>query len=265
MENEKFRESQQLGPINNFRQLRRGRKVFLGDNSDLRNCNTLNAATVERNWPSQWHSRFPDGYVLLSVNNDKKYFDLARQTVDGNPSYIFAATKGVEGIYFVKPAQKQKIVIQTSVLLNEGRRKYRSGNLWGAAQKYKEITELDPANGEARSRLGHTLLKLGLYKEATEALGRAESLPITGWQLSRVYDDLGLASAKLGNHGAAILLFDFSVGFWPKDVKALVHRGESLRKTGQYESSYTDALMALKLRPDYAPALRLKRELEART
>jgi tetratricopeptide (TPR) repeat protein len=265
MENGKFSEDEQLEPINNCRQLKRRQKVFMGDDSRLRNCTTLKAAIIENNWPSQWHSRFPDGYILLSVNADKKYFDLARQTVDGKPAYIFAAPKGVERSYPVQGAQEQKTVTHAEPLLNEAKKMYSSGNLWGAAQNYKKLTELDPSNGEMHSRLGHTLLKLGLNKEAIEALSRAESLCTTGWQLSVVYDDLGLASAQLGNHSAAILLFDFSVGFWPKNVKALVHQGESLRKTRQYDRSYINALMALKLRPAYAPALRLKKELTARS
>src|ERR1017187_10386662 len=112
MEKLQFCENPQFEPFNTFRQLKRGRKVFLGDKSDPRNCKYLKEATVEHNWPSHWHSRFPGGYILLSVNDEKMYFDLAQQTVYGKPAYIFAATKEVERICLIKCAEEQTTIAE---------------------------------------------------------------------------------------------------------------------------------------------------------
>ena len=167
-----------------FDRLHRGQKVFVGDKFDLRNCEYLKEAIVIHNWPSQWHSRFPSGYILLSVREGekkyRKYFDLADQTINGTPSYIFIASKEAEEFYLLKSAKQQeeklKAVDVVKALMIEGNTMYASGNLWGAVRKYKEVTEMDSSNAGAHSRLGHTQLKLGLYEDALEALGRALSL-----------------------------------------------------------------------------------------
>jgi len=270
MQNVQFGENPQFESFNNLRQLKKGRKVFLGDKSDPRNCKYLKEATVEHNWPSHWHSRFPGGYILLSINDEKMYFDLAQQTVYGKPAYIFAATKDVERICLVKCAEEQKTIAEgqkkveeAKLLFAEGVKIYTNGDLGGAEQKFKVAAELDPSHAEAHSRLGHTLVKLRRYEEALKPLNRALSLTcdVRLWIL--VYDDIGLATSNLGDQTGAISSFYWSIMFNPRNAKALVHRGISHRKTGEYDRAYADALDALKWRPAYPPALRLKKELEA--
>ena len=221
----------------------------MGDKSDPRPCKMLKAAIVEHNCPSQWHSKFPEGYILLSVNDDKKYFDLAQQTIYGKPVYIFSATKEVERICLLKCAEEKETVETAKVLIYEGRNMYAGGNLWGAVRKYRTAMELDPSNADAHYWLGETLLKLGLYKEALESLSRAESLPSDERRRSQIYDGIRLAKSELGDKTAAIFFFDLSLGFSSRNFKALVHRGMSYDMEGQHDRAYTDALMALKLRP----------------
>jgi hypothetical protein len=111
MQNQQLCIDTQFEAVNDFRQLHRGQKVFLGDEVNLKNCKYLKAATVEHNWPSHWHSRYPAGYILLFVvkgeKTYKKYFDLTRATIKGKPHYIFVATKEVERIYFKKTLKKK--------------------------------------------------------------------------------------------------------------------------------------------------------------
>lgn len=265
-----FCENPQFEPLYNFRLLKRGRKVFLGDKSDPRNCKYLKEAIVEHNWPSQWHSRFPGGYILLSVNGEKKRFDLAQQNVYGKPAYIFPATKEVERIFLVKCAEEQKTIVEgqkkiqeAKDLFAEGVKIYAHGDLWGAAEKYKAAAELDPSYAEAQSRLGHTLLKLKQPEEALKFLNHAVSLTSDMRLLSLGYDDIGLATSNLGDQQGAMSSFNLSLMFDGRNAKALVHRGISHRKTGEHDRAYADALGALNCRPAYPPALRLKKELEA--
>lgn len=116
--------------IQDFGQLRCRQKVFVGDEFEpsLRNCKVFMEAVVLRNRPSQWHSRFPGGYVLLSIGKGEKeyrgYFNLADQAINGKARYIFTATKEAEEFYLVKSAkeqeEKQKAVEAVRVLIAEG-------------------------------------------------------------------------------------------------------------------------------------------------
>jgi hypothetical protein len=64
-------------------------ELFLGDAPDTRICEILLAVKVLQNHPSQWHSRFPNGYIrLFTADKRRIYFD-RRGSVDGNPRYLF--------------------------------------------------------------------------------------------------------------------------------------------------------------------------------
>jgi len=129
-------QSEPFSCLKSLTELRRGRNVFVGDKADARMANSLIRGTVAHNWPSQWHSRFPSGYILISVVNGektyKKYFDLVHETINGKPRYIFAATKEVEGIYFAKCAEKANSLDASKVLISEGNNDFALGNFWGA-------------------------------------------------------------------------------------------------------------------------------------
>ena len=99
MSNETFNGNGQYGSIKDFRQLKRGQKVFTGDKPDARDCDSLRPAKVEKNWPSQWHARYTKGNILLFIIEEEKYLDIAEETIDGKPAYIFPATDEVEAIY----------------------------------------------------------------------------------------------------------------------------------------------------------------------
>ena len=267
MRNQQLCVDTQFEAIKDFRQLHRGQKVFLGYEFNLKNCKYLRAATVEHNWPSHWHSRFPNGYILLFVVNGektyKKYFDLTDETIKGKPRYIFAATKEVETIYFAKCAEKEKSVDASKVLIAEGNNNFALGNFWGAAKKYREATDLAPSKAEVYSRLGRTFLRLGLYQQALEPLNHALSLTCDPRLRGIIYDNIGMARSNIGDQSGAISSFGLALTSDPKNANLLVHRGISFKRIGQHERAYTDTLMALRLRPGYPPAVKLKAKLEA--
>jgi tetratricopeptide (TPR) repeat protein len=200
--------------------------------------------------------------VVEPEKNYRQYFDLEDRTVNGKPRYIFAATNEAEELYLVKCAEEQESVEKAKILIADGKKMYANDNLWGAAQNYKEGIRFDPSNVDAYSELGDTLLKLGLYRDALEPLNRALPLTRDMRLRSRIYDDIGLAKSKLGDQAHALSSFGLSLECNPRNHHALVRRGISHSITGQHDRAYTDALMALRLRPGYPPALQLKRKLE---
>jgi hypothetical protein len=70
----------------NGRRKPQGDEVIIGDRPDVRIANLLFATSVSNNWPSQRQNRFPRGYIKFE---NGKRFDLANQTVDGRPVYLF--------------------------------------------------------------------------------------------------------------------------------------------------------------------------------
>jgi len=41
-------------------------EVIIGDTPDIRTCTLLYLDRIVHNWPSQWHSRYPDGYIIFA-------------------------------------------------------------------------------------------------------------------------------------------------------------------------------------------------------
>lgn len=148
------------------------------------------------------------------------------------------------------------------MLIVEGNEIYSTENYSGAAEKYRAAAEVDPANGEAHSRLGTALRQLGLYKEALESSKRAVPLTPDGPERAIIFDNMGVCESNLGHPVTAVLYSGIALKFQPKNARIRVHRGISYEKAGQYDRAHTDALMALKFRPGYPPALRLKLRLE---
>ncbi|MEK7996418.1 MAG: hypothetical protein AAB403_21670 [Planctomycetota bacterium] len=66
--------------------------MAVGDHPDPERCKFLIKTRVLRNWPSQWHSSFPNGYIEFSRNipfADGTIFDLRSHTINGKQTYIF--------------------------------------------------------------------------------------------------------------------------------------------------------------------------------
>jgi hypothetical protein len=74
--------------------IKKGDILLIGNGPHARYCRFVARAVVERNWPSQWHTRFPRGYIQLCDELSCIHlFDLASQTINGSPAFLFEATK----------------------------------------------------------------------------------------------------------------------------------------------------------------------------
>jgi tetratricopeptide (TPR) repeat protein len=264
MENDTFDGNEQFHCIKDLKQLKSGQKVFIGDQPNARNCRSLLPARIEHNFPSQWHSKYSRGYISLTGNGEKTYFDIASETIVGKAAYFFRPTERIEGIYIEKCIKDQKVAEAVRALVAEGVKQYHAKNYCGAVKRFESAITLDPANVEAQSRMAHALTKLGLYKESSESIKAGLSMGYDRDRWSLLYDDLGLCKSSLGDPEGAIVCFALSLGFSRRNVKALVHRAISYERQAQYELALTDLFVALRLRPCYPPALRVKQRLERR-
>jgi hypothetical protein len=72
---------------------RRKQEVMVGDNTDARIARFYFDSSVEKNRQSVRNGKFKAGYV--GFQNGKK-FDIATQTVDGKPAFIFLITPEIQ-------------------------------------------------------------------------------------------------------------------------------------------------------------------------
>jgi len=81
-------------------------RVIIGDAPDIRTCMRLYQDRIVHNWPSQWHSRYPDGYI--SFASGRKY-DRKRLRINGQEAFIFPITEVTE-IFWEKSSTKERII-----------------------------------------------------------------------------------------------------------------------------------------------------------
>lgn len=80
----------------------RGQRVFVGDHADAERCKVLVKTRVGKNWPSQRHGRFPEGYIEFADRisfSGGWLFDLKRRTVNGKAAYIFEYCEAIGILY----------------------------------------------------------------------------------------------------------------------------------------------------------------------
>jgi hypothetical protein len=82
-------------------------KVIVGDTPDIRTCTRLYQDRIVHNWPSQGHSRYPDGYIILA--SGRKY-DRKRGKIDGQQAFIFFPVTEDMVVIFQKHVWKEKII-----------------------------------------------------------------------------------------------------------------------------------------------------------
>jgi hypothetical protein len=90
-----------LKNFDHFR-FRRHRIVFVGDHEDAERCRELRKARITLYAPSQWHDRFPGGYIQFGWGRGwmgRKLFDIDRRTINGTPAYIFEDDRGIDLLY----------------------------------------------------------------------------------------------------------------------------------------------------------------------
>lgn len=256
------KESSWFDSLNDFRRLKRGQKVFLGEKSDARKCDSLEPAEILHNLPSQWHTRYPNGYIQLHMNGKRVNYDIARNGIEGRKVYIFPYSPEFENLYLEKNATNEKLLEHAQKLVAEGQKRQKDGNWYGAAIKYKEAIELNQSDAFAHSLLGFALLKLGYYQEAIETLSRGISFTSNHWLLGRMYDARGLARSLMGSRNDARDDFKEALNHCPRNPRILTHAGILEEQAGEFETAYTYVLRALRYNPTYRPALCLKERLE---
>lgn len=252
--------------LNDFSQLKRFRKIFIGNKPDARDCDYLEPAVVLHNWPSQWHSRFPKGYIQLRVirNNQHVNFDIATNSINAKGIYIFLEQTEIQRLRSEKEieAEKQTTIECGQYLIAEGKKQQKLGNWYGAAIKYQEAIQLSPSDAEAHSLLGYALIKLAKYEEATFVLNQGISLTSDRWLLARIYDARGLARSIMGDTEAARTDFNEALKHASRNAGVLTHLGILEERCAEFDMAYTHVLSALRHNPTYEPALRLKEGLE---
>jgi hypothetical protein len=75
--------------IEDFSQIKKHQILVIGGGKDARDDCLNSKVIVDCNWPSQWHTSFPAGYIRLRDSESYLYFDLSNRTVDGKPVFLF--------------------------------------------------------------------------------------------------------------------------------------------------------------------------------
>ena len=78
---------------------KRGQRVFVGDHQDAERCKFLRKTKVQENWPSQWRSRFPEGYIEFADHIPfvrGRFFDLESRTINGKEVFIFEWDEAID-------------------------------------------------------------------------------------------------------------------------------------------------------------------------
>ena len=127
---------------------------------------------------------------------------------------------------------------------------------WTAAQKHlTSLLELDPANGQARQRLGRILFQLGkpddAHKALTQAVKDAPTLEPATISMARLY-------SQKGNIDKAREWFDYASKLEPSSARVRLARGGWLLEQGRAADARSQIEEALKLDPASKDALRLK-------
>lgn len=125
---------------------------------------------------------------------------------------------------------------------------------------FRNVLENDPANIEARNRLGLVLLEKRKYNEAEKEF--TEVLRRTPGDFDAL-DGMGLVMLGRGNYDEAGAWFEKALTIRREDTLVHVHRGRALEKAGKYkeaEEAYLDALAVNERLMAASPAEREKRK-----
>ncbi|HEV2381187.1 MAG TPA: hypothetical protein VG206_15505 [Terriglobia bacterium] len=97
-----------FGCMKDFRHLNGRRKqiVVIANEPDIRTSKFLCKTRVKHYYPSQWHTRYRQGY--MEFENSQK-FDLETESVNGKRVYLFEFTQCVE-IVFLRQTAKNTIL-----------------------------------------------------------------------------------------------------------------------------------------------------------
>lgn len=148
-------------------------------------------------------------------------------------------------------------------LTNEGFELTKRGEWDEAVRKYMEAIQADPGYGRAYSNLGYALNRQGEYEKAIEYLSKGIEIEDNPNALHRLYGSRGFARSNMKRFPDAIKDFSAAIELNTGNPRVFNHRAEANAQNGDREAASRDVFEALKLDPDYPPALRLRARLEA--
>lgn len=102
-----------------------------------------------------------------------------------------------------------------------------------------------PASGET---------KFIFYRQSLEGGGTDRIITAQGGIRDYLYNYLGLAESKLGNHTVALTCFDSAIRLNPREPDYFVHRGLTRQEAGDATGARSDYEAALRLDPNHALA-----------
>lgn len=99
---------------------------------------------------------------------------------------------------------------------------------------------------------GVSAYRKGLYSESADKLTRATSMALNNF---RAHYYLGLALIGDRRYDEAITALEVALDLDPDHIQSFVAKGDAQLKQGDLQESKASYFLALKLRPEYAPAL----------
>ncbi len=133
----------------------------------------------------------------------------------------------------------------------------------GATGAYHQAIQADFRYARAYGNLAFALNKLGKHEEAIKSCTEGLKYANSSTDEHRLHDNRGFAKSRLKDFEGAIDDFSAAIKINPTNPKVFQHRAESHALAGAYKSAYDDAGEAIRLDPEFNPALRLRQRLES--
>lgn len=135
---------------------------------------------------------------------------------------------------------------------------------WDAAiDRYRRAIQVDRTYARAYGNLAFALNKVGKHEDAIYACTQGLNFAHSFTDRHRLHDYRGFAKSRLKDFSGAVDDFSAAINYNPNNPKVFQHRAESRALVASYKEAYDDAGQALKLDPEFTPALRLRQRLES--
>lgn len=130
------------------------------------------------------------------------------------------------------------------VRFGRGLARYQAEQYALAAEDFRQLLTT-PASGETQ---------FIFYRQSLEGGGTDRILTAQGGIRDYIFNYLGLAERKMGNHAVALVCFDSAIRLNPREPDYYVHRGLTRQEAGDPAGARSDYEQALRLDPDHALA-----------
>lgn len=145
------------------------------------------------------------------------------------------------------------------LLFNEGETQLQNGNLREAHEAFDKLSKEFKNDPELMGRIGKVYLNYGIYEEAITYLETALSI---NPELAYLYNYIGIALRKVGNYATAEKYYLRASNYLGKDPNLFFNLGRLYIDWGNWKKAIVAAEAALKIRPDFAEARKLRNYAE---